>query len=120
MWGDHGSHVGAARDTTLRTDAGRAGRDAHDRRECRRPGRGAPLVTGGGTRGLWLGLPPLPPRVRAERGPRAGNALFAELPTRFPGLVRFVPTDTVLGAPDGTFARSLPGVGGAVVPVRKE
>jgi len=78
------------------------------------------LVTSGGTRVLWLGLPPLPPNVLDERGREAVNALFAELPTRFPGLVHYVATDAVLGAPDGTFARSLPGADGRVVPVRKE
>ena len=73
------------------------------------------LMTARGARVLWLGLPPLPPSPTDELGRTAVNALFAELPARFPGVVRYVPTDTVLGDATGVFVRSAGGV-----PVRKE
>ena len=77
------------------------------------------LLSAKGARILWLGLPPQPPTMLDDAGRRAVNALFAELPARFPGIVRYVPTDPVLAAPDGSFARSLPNASGVLVPVRK-
>ena len=77
------------------------------------------MLSAKGARILWLGLPPQPPTMLDDAGRRAVNALFAELPQRFPGIVRYVPTDPVLAAPDGSFARSLPDAGGRLVPVRK-
>jgi hypothetical protein len=77
------------------------------------------LLTRDGARVLWLGLPPLPPNGEDERGRHAVNALFAELPARFPGMVRYVPTDGVLGGPTGGFTLTLPDATGAFVPVRK-
>lgn len=74
------------------------------------------LMTAGGTRVLWLGLPPLPPSPDDELGRRTVNALFAELPDRFPGLVRYVPTDDVLTGTSGVWVRSL---AGSPDPVRK-
>ena len=74
------------------------------------------MLSSRGARILWLGLPPLPPSPTDELGRRAVNALFAELPARFPGVVRYVPTDGVLGGPDGSFVRTVPGVDG---PIRK-
>lgn len=65
------------------------------------------LVTASGTRVLWLGLPPLPPSVTDEAGRRAVNAIYSALPARFPGLVRYVSLDDVLGA-GGVWARTLP------------
>lgn len=77
------------------------------------------LVTASGTRVLWLGLPPLPPNPLDEQGRAAVNALYAELPDRFPGLVRYVPTDAALGSTDGSFVRTVTGDDGTLVPVRK-
>jgi hypothetical protein len=77
------------------------------------------LLSAKGARILWLGLPPQPPTMADDAGRRAVNALFAELPQRFPGVVRYVPSDTVLAAPDGSFARTLPDAAGHQVPVRK-
>jgi hypothetical protein len=77
------------------------------------------LLSSTGARILWLGLPPQPPWMLDDAGRRAVNALFAELPARFPGVVRYVPTDPVLAAPDGSFVRALPDAEGALVPVRK-
>lgn len=77
------------------------------------------LLSATGARILWLGLPPQPPTTFDDAGRRAVNALVAELPRRFPGVVRYVPTDRVLAAPDGSFARSLPNGDGQLVPVRK-
>jgi hypothetical protein len=71
------------------------------------------LMTVKGARILWLGLPPHADLLE-EQGRRAVNALFAELPIRFPGVVRYVPTDGVLGGPGGTYVRSM-----ADGPVRK-
>jgi hypothetical protein len=65
------------------------------------------LVTARGTRVLWLGLPPLPPSVTDEARRRAVNAIYSALPARFPGLVRYVSLDDVLGA-GGVWVRSLP------------
>jgi hypothetical protein len=78
------------------------------------------LLSSRGARILWLGLPPQPPTMLDDAGRRAVNALFAELPGRFPGVVRYVPTDPVLAAADGSFARSLPGPDGTLLPVRKQ
>jgi hypothetical protein len=77
------------------------------------------LASAGGTRVLWLGLPPLPggpEHPDDEQGRRAVNALFSELPDRFPGVVRYVPTDEALTGAAGTWVRTLPG---SADPVRK-
>jgi hypothetical protein len=54
------------------------------------------LMTAHGAKILWLGLPPLP-NVDDEIGRAAVNRLYAELPKRFPGVVRYVSTDEALG-----------------------
>jgi hypothetical protein len=77
------------------------------------------MLSSRGARVLWLGLPPLPPDPVDEQGRQAVNALFAELPARFPGVVRYVPTDGVLGGPAGTFVRSVPVGDGTATPIRK-
>jgi hypothetical protein len=74
------------------------------------------LLSARGARVLWLGLPPLPADPFDTAGRTAVNTLFAELPSRFPGVVRYVPTDAVLGNPDGTWART---VAGSPEPIRK-
>lgn len=74
------------------------------------------LLSSSGARILWLGLPPLAPDPVTDEARAVVNALFAELPDRFPGVVRYVPTDAVLGNPDGTWARTAPG---GVEPIRK-
>ena len=65
------------------------------------------LLTAHGAKVLWLGLPPLPPSAANEVGRRTVNALYAELPDRFPGQVRYVSTDDVLGIA-GVWAWALP------------
>lgn len=65
------------------------------------------LMTRRGAKVLWLGVPPLPPNVDDEVGRERVNSLFAELPRRFPGLVRYLPTDNVLGFA-GVWVRSMP------------
>jgi hypothetical protein len=60
-----------------------------------------------GAKVLWLGLPPLPPNVEDEVGRQTVNGLYAELPRRFPGKVRYVSTDNVLGF-GGVWVRSMP------------
>jgi hypothetical protein len=77
------------------------------------------LLASRGARILWLGLPPLPPSPTDELGRQAVNRLFAELPERFPGVVRFVPTDGVLGGPGGSFVRMVPSADGGETPIRK-
>jgi hypothetical protein len=77
------------------------------------------MLSSRGARVLWLGLPPLPPNPIDEQGRHAVNALFAELPGRFPGIVRYVPTDGVLGGTDGSFARSVSAPDGSSTPIRK-
>lgn len=74
------------------------------------------LLSSRGARILWLGLPPLAPDPVTDAARALVNTLFAELPGRFPGVVRYVPTDAVLGNPDGTWARTAPG---GVEPIRK-
>jgi hypothetical protein len=77
------------------------------------------LLSSRGARVLWLGLPPLPPSPFDEVGRQAVNRLFAELPDRFPGVVRYASTDEVLGGPDGDFVRSAPSADGTETPIRK-
>ena len=74
------------------------------------------LLSSRGARILWLGLPPLAPDPVTDAARALVNTLFAELPGRFPGVVRYVPTDAVLGNADGTWARTAPG---GVEPIRK-
>jgi hypothetical protein len=59
-----------------------------------------------GAQVLWLGLPPLPD-VEGELDRIEVNRLFAELPERFPGVVRYVSTDEALGFA-GMWVRSRP------------
>jgi hypothetical protein len=65
------------------------------------------MMTSRGAKVLWLGLPPLPPDVEDAVDRERVNALYAELPQRFPGLVRYVSTDNVLGFA-GVWVRSMP------------
>lgn len=74
------------------------------------------LLSSRGARILWLGLPPLAPDPATDAARAVVNTFFAELPGRFPGVVRYVPTDAVLGNPDGTWARTAPG---GSEPIRK-
>jgi hypothetical protein len=65
------------------------------------------MMTSKGAKVLWLGLPPLPPNIEDAVDRERVNALYAELPRAFPGLVRYVSTDNVLGFA-GIWVRSMP------------
>ena len=63
------------------------------------------LLTKNGALVLWLGLPPLPTDVVNDRARPVLNGLLADLPARHPGKVRYLDTDALLDAPDGTWVR---------------
>jgi len=69
--------------------------------------RAVQLMSADGAKILWLGLPPLPPNVDDELGRAAVNRLYAELPHRYPGVVRYVSTDDALGFA-GVWVRTRP------------
>jgi hypothetical protein len=76
-------------------------------------------LTARGAGVIWLGLPPLP-AWQDDPGARiALNTMLAGLPERFPGKVRYVPTEPALASASGGYARSLPGPDGRPVAVRK-
>jgi hypothetical protein len=65
------------------------------------------MMSARGAKILWLGLPPLPANVQDEIDRQNVNRMYADLQDRWPGVVRYVSTDDVLGF-HGIWVRSMP------------
>ena len=68
---------------------------------------------------VWLAMPPTPPGEGNELPRLVINETYRSLAGRWPDDVTYVDTTTVLGGPDGSYQRFLPGADGIPEQVRK-